>query len=264
MDERLPHHRRHHSNQPDAPHPRCRSPTPDGFPRQHHRSRGQKNTTNWACREFKRQASQGIPPTPMDCNLCKGPLKVSNAHDPDFLPLSGWNGTGEEMAHLPCGHFFGIECLERWRAAREFGDRSVCPTCRVEFPHYCGHPVRPMTTADRAWDEIPRTVAEGGLVGKFCVECETRNLKISKETVFRDVAQICGVDVQKIRDAAAEYSYMGPRGKVLPRSGETKWAALFSKDDIWGNDEKMSALRRAQGYTLTVAQSLARRVYERW
>lgn len=87
----------------------------------------------------------------------------------------------EETFHImPCGHFAGQRCLERWwssEAEMGSGQRS-CPFCRLALHHpVCGHKVhaRPLRWKDTGL--LPRTLPEGGRIADRCLSCTEKELE---------------------------------------------------------------------------------------
>ncbi|KAF2967304.1 hypothetical protein GQX73_g6268 [Xylaria multiplex] len=70
------------------------------------------------------------------------------------LRLPGWNDrleptntadNSENICVLPCGHFFGDECIRNWVGQRHDDiDGATCPKCRFQLTHKeCGHEITP-------------------------------------------------------------------------------------------------------------------------
>ncbi|KAI0008868.1 hypothetical protein F4779DRAFT_584831 [Xylariaceae sp. FL0662B] len=84
----------------------------------------------------------------------------------------------ERTAVLPCGHFFGFDCLALWCQQREEeDDYPSCPLCRFPIVYWsCGHPI-PIRPYDVSMDrqlQLPPTEPEGGeySVPPFCESCD--------------------------------------------------------------------------------------------
>ncbi|KAI0872715.1 hypothetical protein GGS24DRAFT_502537 [Hypoxylon argillaceum] len=118
----------------------------------------------------------------LDCTIC------NDKH----IKLPSWvdgrpNATQdecEELCVLPCGHFFGRQCIINW-AQQQVNNRVVpsCPTCRFELLHpVCGH----MVSLDSFSNMIDSNV-DYGMGGS--VPC-TRLHKLDKDNhnVFIDIS----------------------------------------------------------------------------
>lgn len=89
----------------------------------------------------------------------------------------------ETPAILPCGHVFGLKCINEWLEAH-----STCPTCRLELRHgKCGHPVKagPIHTLNVM--KIPRTISRGGWIEESCGKCWTRAKQEEAKRVYEAV-----------------------------------------------------------------------------
>ena len=114
----------------------------------------------------------------LDKRLCV-PLGVT--------PQSHYDGNSqfESLEVLPCGHFFGSECLENWfYTSLEEGNRLRCPLCRYQLAYRCGHFLEPRTHHPEFYraDSVPLTIPEGGRVPEYCDSCHG---KVVQETFIR-------------------------------------------------------------------------------
>lgn len=105
--------------------------------------------------------------TCMICQMCK--LVVSdNSMAPHVkVESESW----ETMMVMPCGHFFGSECLMHWLCISE---KPLCPLCRLELVYeYCGHriPPRQYDPGQARVCSVPMTWNEGGAFPSLCCEC---------------------------------------------------------------------------------------------
>ncbi|KAI1132452.1 hypothetical protein F5Y10DRAFT_293546 [Nemania abortiva] len=108
------------------------------------------------------------------CLRCKliVPLRVTPT-DPN--PYHSEDGL-EKLAVLPCGHFFGSKCLEKWceETDWQFGyDGPPCPICRFELIYSCGHtlPAREYDPTRSRIEQMPLTLPEGGQIPRLCESC---------------------------------------------------------------------------------------------
>ncbi|KAI0181279.1 hypothetical protein GGR52DRAFT_26912 [Hypoxylon sp. FL1284] len=109
------------------------------------------------------------------CAMCWEPLAVPAAVAPRRRGRA--RAQRERILVLPCGHFFGHECVEKWVYARYAGGGMLrCPTCRRDVFHRgCGHPVTGWTVgagADGPVLGVPLTLPEGGRVALTCARCD--------------------------------------------------------------------------------------------
>ncbi|KAI1097507.1 hypothetical protein F4804DRAFT_347121 [Jackrogersella minutella] len=128
------------------------------------------------------------------CGDCK--LEVPSRVTPHRSPEETCQA--ESMSVLPCGHFFGSRCLDRWistcKNEEKYGD---CPLCR--FPLYyedCSHDIRirPFDPRFHRINQLAHTIPEGGVVPAHCKSCRVdwiRHLaERMVETVYpRDVPE---------------------------------------------------------------------------
>ncbi|KAI0163971.1 hypothetical protein GGR57DRAFT_451972 [Xylariaceae sp. FL1272] len=79
----------------------------------------------------------------VNCWICCGGLDLPSWVSPDGARDEEHNipAKNEKLAVLPCGHFFGAECLRIWcKKSMESGKTPVCPLCRVGLTHHmCDH-----------------------------------------------------------------------------------------------------------------------------
>lgn len=137
------------------------------------------------------------------CSICQTrrlrlPVKISKS-------LRRNNRSTEPIAVLPCGHFYGYPCLDRWLSdkARNIsdGDNPDCPTCRKSACHEeCGHTIEIQPLCDRKdgksfLEQVPDLLSDGGHVDKYCRACryqETRRkaqVFITQTSPHRTIAQ---------------------------------------------------------------------------
>ncbi|KAI0456535.1 hypothetical protein F5B21DRAFT_522683 [Xylaria acuta] len=126
--------------------------------------------------DFARYLDDGIDedgnPVLIDLTCCiclESKLRVSGcgaANGPCHGPV-----TFENLSVLPCGHFFGAECLYEWLLSGDGG--ASCPLCRFELAYSCGHSLEPREYNPLMFrrEQIPQTVPEGGLVPRSCQHC---------------------------------------------------------------------------------------------
>ncbi|KAI0594489.1 hypothetical protein F4775DRAFT_596271 [Biscogniauxia sp. FL1348] len=83
----------------------------------------------------------------------------------------------EGLAVLPCGHFFGSNCIEKWIHTQEMAEEvPCCPMCRFELIHpddYCEHAIQiqPYNGSLPRNRQTPLTLPEGGRVPDLCDIC---------------------------------------------------------------------------------------------
>jgi len=80
----------------------------------------------------------------------------------------------EGLTVLPCGHFFGSWCLEKWlRRVDRRENYPHCPLCRFELVYRCGHylPPRVYDTSEKRKQQIPLTLPEHGAIPARCGMC---------------------------------------------------------------------------------------------
>ncbi|KAI1266825.1 hypothetical protein F5Y18DRAFT_425375 [Xylariaceae sp. FL1019] len=83
----------------------------------------------------------------------------------------------EGLAVLPCGHFFGSDCLYRWLKMTFEGEDDAadpcCPLCRFKMLYRCDHLIQ-AKEYEPYWErarQIPLTIPEGGRVPEQCDDC---------------------------------------------------------------------------------------------
>ncbi|KAI1504298.1 hypothetical protein F5X99DRAFT_423801 [Biscogniauxia marginata] len=83
----------------------------------------------------------------------------------------------EQLAVLPCGHMFGMGCIETWtNTQEEAGEEPSCPMCRFSLYYHdgdCGHMIS-VHPYDGSWSrhrQVPLTLPEGGFVPRVCEFC---------------------------------------------------------------------------------------------
>lgn len=74
----------------------------------------------------------------------------------------------EQPALLPCGHFFGYECLSHWLKTK-----PQCPLCRFDLKYeLCNHYVTPRLIPSMEFLKgMPKTILEGGMIPDQCTTC---------------------------------------------------------------------------------------------
>ncbi|KAI0817189.1 hypothetical protein GGR55DRAFT_693481 [Xylaria sp. FL0064] len=147
----------------------------------------------------------------LDCSICcTSKLRVRQCMMPQSQSRnksssSDANGNNmdeidaiENLSVLPCGHFFGAECLNTWfDTSKEEGSYELhCSTCRFPCWHQCNHYIQPSNydPSRSAMAHIPRTLPEGGRVPDKCKSCfkyayeqkiyEVEILEKNAETLF--------------------------------------------------------------------------------
>lgn len=76
--------------------------------------------------------------------------------------------TDATPAILPCGHFAGAKCLEKWHAKHP----GQCPFCREVFRYkVCGHVMKAKPIDKTTLDILPRTLPDDGRLPDRCVCC---------------------------------------------------------------------------------------------
>ncbi|KAH6606956.1 hypothetical protein Trco_006109 [Trichoderma cornu-damae] len=105
----------------------------------------------------------------------------------DELPVRGLDPSQELLQHeggvvIGCGHIFCRSCLtQTFRAQNEEQRKRSCPVCRAEMEcQRCGLQGRaidiPKAHGNASdFDQLPRTVPEGGNQPDHCVRCEARD-----------------------------------------------------------------------------------------
>ncbi|KAI5465340.1 hypothetical protein BGZ63DRAFT_373327 [Mariannaea sp. PMI_226] len=112
----------------------------------------------------------------LDCGICLEKLDVQKS-------LHGYH-SDDESDHIPkimpCGHIYGLSCIQNMIANRETDDAEVvCPACR-EFWSYthCNHVnlgrhfPRPFRE-DMDW--VPQVIIHGGSLSSQCTECSVKS-----------------------------------------------------------------------------------------
>ncbi|KAI2618421.1 hypothetical protein GGR54DRAFT_155070 [Hypoxylon sp. NC1633] len=102
----------------------------------------------------------------------------------------------EPMVILPCGHFFGGRCIDRWfQTRRETNLASECPLCRFPCVHQeCGHDIR-IRHYDALFErngQCPFTIPEGGAIPAYCASCREEWLRA---VTLRVVETVYPVDI---------------------------------------------------------------------
>ncbi|KAI0200340.1 hypothetical protein F4808DRAFT_460933 [Astrocystis sublimbata] len=118
----------------------------------------------------------------------------------------------EDIAVLPCGHYFGDDCVLQWFHVNE---NFTCPVCRYETVYSCEHIMKPRVYNPEypRHQSIPVTIPEGGLVPTLCQECyeeeiilqvrELRRLLFPDEIVPGDLQYSDSVEV--LRDLSQQF-----------------------------------------------------------
>ncbi|KAL7628565.1 hypothetical protein AAE478_000080 [Parahypoxylon ruwenzoriense] len=86
-------------------------------------------------------------------------------------PLDEGDEGTEALAVLPCGHWFGHDCILTWIINSETRIvPPVCPICRFLLQHpVCRHRITTRTAEEP--EAIPLTLPEGGMVNPLCPAC---------------------------------------------------------------------------------------------
>ncbi|KAI1193008.1 hypothetical protein F5X97DRAFT_339463 [Nemania serpens] len=113
----------------------------------------------------------------LDCMICmehklRVPACVSASHDPPDLEGPGFEG----LTILPCGHYLGSTCLERWLGESEWSSSdscAACPLCRLKLRYPCGHYLAPreLNPIHTRRHQVPLTLPEGGEIPENCPDC---------------------------------------------------------------------------------------------
>ncbi|KAI1426543.1 hypothetical protein F5Y12DRAFT_794106 [Xylaria sp. FL1777] len=136
--------------------------------------------------DFARYIDKGVDenlnPVQLDltCVICHdSKLQVPDSLTPDYH----WSKEQsiEWLAVLPCGHFYGADCLERWflTSALESEDGVTrCPLCRFKVMYQCGHYIPPREYNPELFraEQVPLTLPEGGAVPHSCEVCYKGNV----------------------------------------------------------------------------------------
>lgn len=153
----------------------------------------------------------------------------------DVKTLSYWDQHHDESADevpalLPCGHFFGLDCLTVWLAGHD-----TCPSCRRVLRHEgCGHQVEPHAVLDCPGAiPMPQTVPEGGQVHRKCGPCRKRRVAEAAQAMLR------GCEV--LAEAQREDRVFGGDGLELV----TQAAVLRAREVLEGVVQRMNGAARA-------------------
>ncbi|KAI0890465.1 uncharacterized protein GGS22DRAFT_183809 [Annulohypoxylon maeteangense] len=116
----------------------------------------------------------------LTCVICCGnKLEMPTCVSPPRTPEE--DAKTEPLCVLPCGHFFGAYCIEKWISTCRDEDRcSDCPVCRFPLLYeYCGHEVklRHHDPRFRRPGQLPLTIPEGGCVPAYCRWCRVDYVK---------------------------------------------------------------------------------------
>lgn len=111
-------------------------------------------------------------PVQLQCTICT---------DSDlFLSWARQRNKDNDPALLPCGHVFGLKCLNYWLQTQD-----TCPICRFELRYeLCKHPINPRRLTRENVLFVPSTLPEGGTVGMQCSQCQ-------RETDQRVATDLC-------------------------------------------------------------------------
>ncbi|KAI5921557.1 hypothetical protein F4810DRAFT_677660 [Camillea tinctor] len=100
-------------------------------------------------------------PENLTCLICSTSLKMC---------LNSEEAKETTPAILACGHLACSSCLTQWLKIH-----GNCPFCRQEMTYSsCGHDVEPRLIAHDTIHSIPRTLADGGKIGKKCGSCRAK------------------------------------------------------------------------------------------
>ncbi|KAI0908113.1 hypothetical protein F4823DRAFT_640616 [Ustulina deusta] len=94
---------------------------------------------------------------------------------------SSEEGPLEWLATLPCGHYMGSDCLEKWlvESGLESEDGITrCPLCRLSLVYLCGHFIAPREYNPMLYraEQVPLTLPEGGGIPRLCEICYKGNV----------------------------------------------------------------------------------------
>ncbi|KAI0539524.1 hypothetical protein GGR58DRAFT_500172 [Xylaria digitata] len=99
----------------------------------------------------------------------------------DQLESTNTEENSEDLCVLPCGHFFGAECITTWVEQRQ-GDEVTpdCPMCRFPLIHrFCGHAIDPIVVPRLREDDAQGLISHvpGSFVYSLEVDEEVRLIK---------------------------------------------------------------------------------------
>ncbi|KAI0447464.1 hypothetical protein F4803DRAFT_574661 [Xylaria telfairii] len=162
----------YYSSVPDHPPPglvRIDPPSPAPF-------RVITNETASLFGDFARYLDNGVDedgnPVAVDltCSIClESKLIVSDHVTPNRIGHAP--RAFEAMAVMPCGHYFGTNCLYEWLVSSHWN--ASCPLCRFQLLYECGHELEPReyNPLGTRRMQIPMTVPEGGKIPRSCCIC---------------------------------------------------------------------------------------------
>ncbi|KAI0972784.1 hypothetical protein F4678DRAFT_478631 [Xylaria arbuscula] len=107
---------------------------------------------------------------------CENKLQVPHRVMPASSGSDDADGKTESISVLPCGHFFGTKCLQKWLVVAERQDENGvahCPVCRFSMIYQCGHILFPQRYDPdyRRRARVALTIPEDGLVPEMCRSC---------------------------------------------------------------------------------------------
>ncbi|KAI1773950.1 hypothetical protein F4818DRAFT_442705 [Hypoxylon cercidicola] len=112
----------------------------------------------------------------LKCIMCNNRLDVPK----QVAPRAKDGKVPEPFTVLPCGHFFGSNCLGQWEFTRnEEGLEPDCPYCRFSLVHpECGHDIQlnPYDPRFPRSGQTPPTFPENGVVAISCESCAKMDL----------------------------------------------------------------------------------------
>jgi hypothetical protein len=109
-------------------------------------------------------------PTDMRCDICtcsvlkfRAPGKQS-----DSTPVV-----------LPCGHVFGLNCLDAYLEDEDVKKAPKCPTCRLDLKYeLCPHNVNYRVINTDTVHRLPPTIVEGGAIPDQCLDCSVETNRV--------------------------------------------------------------------------------------
>ncbi|KAI2635959.1 hypothetical protein GGS21DRAFT_542845 [Xylaria nigripes] len=106
------------------------------------------------------------------CTICQSRKLIARreTRTPSPYDLAEYEG----LSVLPCGHYFGSECIAAWmHTCMSLNSEPSCPLCRFQLVYSCGHDLDPRDldpTRGRR-EQIPLTFPEGGTIPMCCEFC---------------------------------------------------------------------------------------------
>ncbi|RWA11841.1 hypothetical protein EKO27_g3262 [Xylaria grammica] len=133
----------------------------------------------------------------LDCGICFAKRLLLPAWiDHDHQHLKSTQESSEQVCVLPCGHFFGDECITAWVKYGSHGDKPpTCPSCRFELVHpMCKHPIELAKIPVELSAENPKDIV------RHVPYTRVHQLKPGDQTTFVDVSGWGPDDVDTTND----------------------------------------------------------------